>query len=462
MRDLCYHLGLDRENFGSKNWNPFGEFVRPGNIVIIKPNLVFHEKSYLSGSCAVATHSSILRPIIDYCLIALRGEGRCIICDAPLQSADLGLILSETRLSNLLEFYTEKGFPVEFYDLRLERVVVDNFGFFLKRIIQKGDPAGYIEIDLGEESALEPITRYDTLFGVSDYDPRVTNAKHQKGQHNYLISRSVLNADVFINVPKLKTHQKAGITVSLKNLVGINGHKDYLPHFQRSGFRHKGDEFPPDTAFFSFLIYYIHSRLREYLQGRWRLLFIISKEIWKMAKKMLGTTDMVNASGFDYARYVKHARRFLLAGGAWWGNDTLWRTILDINKILFYCDKEGKLKDQIQRRYFVVVDGIIAGEGNGPIEPIPRKAGVLLSGFNPVALDLVAALIMGFDPFKVPVIRHAGLGLKFFADSLRPDVMAKVDGRWQKIHIENLPSLNFLAPPGWLGFIERKGHVESF
>lgn len=130
MRDLCYHLGLDRENFGSKNWNPFGEFVRPGNIVIIKPNLVFHEKSYLSGSCAVATHSSILRPIIDYCLIALRGEGRCIICDAPLQSADLGLILSETRLSNLLEFYTEKGFPVEFYDLRLERVLVDNFVFF--------------------------------------------------------------------------------------------------------------------------------------------------------------------------------------------------------------------------------------------------------------------------------------------------------------------------------------------
>ena len=32
------------------------------------------------------------------------------------------------------------------------------------------------------------------------------------------------------SLPKLKTHKKAGITCALKNLIGINGNKEYLPH----------------------------------------------------------------------------------------------------------------------------------------------------------------------------------------------------------------------------------------
>ena len=57
--------------------------------------------------------------------------------------------------------------------------------------------------------------------------PRTTG----NGTHEYLISRSAMDADVFINLPKLKTHKKVGVTLSLKNLVGINGDKNYLPHF---------------------------------------------------------------------------------------------------------------------------------------------------------------------------------------------------------------------------------------
>ncbi len=40
------------------------------------------------------------------------------------------------------------------------------------------------------------------------------------------MSKSPLVADVFINLPKLKTHKKCGLTVNLKSLVGINANKN--------------------------------------------------------------------------------------------------------------------------------------------------------------------------------------------------------------------------------------------
>lgn len=442
IREIFARLGLDRSRFGTKSWNPFGEFIRPGDIVVIKPNLVFHERTNLKGTYAITTHSSVLRPIVDYALLALRGKGKCIICDSPLQSADLDSIMLETGLQNLLEFYREKGFPVEFYDLRTERVIMDKWGFFSKKIAQRGDPLGYIEIDLDGNSALEPITRQNTFFGVSDYNPEVTYSNHQKGQHRYLISRTVLIADVFINVPKLKTHQKAGITVCLKNLIGINGRKDYLPHFRIGNPTHGGDEFPVNYD----LLYYLHSRIRAYLQGKNRLLFIVFKLIWEMMKQILG----ISTNSIDQGKKV------LLTGGSWWGNDTLWRTIVDLNRILFYCDKEGQIKTRRQRKYFAVVDGIVAGEGNGPIEPIPKQAGVLLAGFNPLALDIIASLVMGFEPSKIPLILHGGAFLDDFACKISElEIEAKVGKKWQILQAEGIPSLNFLSPPGWKGFIEK-------
>ena len=47
--------------------------------------------------------------------------------------------------------------------------------------------------------------------------------------------------DLVVNLPKLKTHKKACVTGALKNLVGINGNKDYLPHHRLGGSRTGGD-----------------------------------------------------------------------------------------------------------------------------------------------------------------------------------------------------------------------------
>jgi len=452
LRDLFIRLGFDRENVGKETWNPFGEFIRPGDVVVIKPNLVFHEKPALLGSNAVVTHSSILRPIVDYCLLALRGEGRCIICDAPLQSADLVAVMRSNNLQALLNFYRERSLPVEFYDLRFERVVMDKHGFFSRRVIQRGDPLGYVEIDLGNDSELEAITpEGDSKFGVSDYSTKITCANHQKGQHKYFISRTILEADVFINVPKLKTHQKAGLTICLKNLIGINGRKDYLPHFRLGNPRRGGDEYWDKHV----VLHQLHSLIRGRLQGSSKPLFRLAQGLWEMAKRVMRIeTHHIAKTG------PGQKTRFFITGGAWYGNDVIWRTILDINRILFYCDKVGKMTNSIQRRYFAVVDGIVAGEGNGPIEPIPRKAGILLAGFDPVALDWASAHLMGFDPSSIPLTRQAALGWKYSplrrSDSYSEiEVDAQIDRKWQKIQIADLPSLNFLAPPGWAGVTEK-------
>jgi len=46
-------------------------------------------------------------------------------------------------------------------------------------------------------------------------------------------------------------------------------------------------------------------------------------------------------------------------------------------------------------------------EGNGPVAGERREAGVVIAGGDPVAVDDVCARLMGFDPMKLALLRHA-------------------------------------------------------
>ena len=96
-----------------------------------------------------------------------------------------------------------------------------------------------------------------------------------------------------------------------------------------------------------------------------------------------------------------------IRSGNWYGNDTTWRMVIDLNRILMYADKSGHLQDNPARRIFCIVDGIVGGEGNGPLDPTPKPAGLVLAGTNPVAVDLVCARLMGFDYKRLPMLRRA-------------------------------------------------------
>ncbi len=81
---------------------------------------------------------------------------------------------------------------------------------------------------------------------------------------------------------------------------------------------------------------------------------------------------------------------------------------LDLNRTLLYGNTDGTWREVVApKHYLALVDGIIGGEGNGPLCPDPVASGVLLTGTNPAVVDAVACRLMGFDPRRVPIVREA-------------------------------------------------------
>jgi len=63
---------------------------------------------------------------------------------------------------------------------------------------------------------------------------------------------------------------------------------------------------------------------------------------------------------------------------------------------------------------FVVMDGTVCGNGAGPRTMLPEIKNVILASGDSLAIDAVAAKIMGFEPMDIPYIRMAherGLGV---------------------------------------------------
>src|SRR5690606_7710733 len=63
---------------------------------------------------------------------------------------------------------------------------------------------------------------------------------------------------------------------------------------------------------------------------------------------------------------------------------------------------------------FTFTDGTTAGNGAGPRTLEPHEKGIILAGADSVAVDAVAAKLMGFDPLAIPYLRlaqGAGLGV---------------------------------------------------
>ena len=63
---------------------------------------------------------------------------------------------------------------------------------------------------------------------------------------------------------------------------------------------------------------------------------------------------------------------------------------------------------------FAVMDGTVVGDGAGPRTMLPREGNLILASADSVAIDAIAARLMGFDPLAIPYLRMAherGLGV---------------------------------------------------
>ena len=57
--------------------------------------------------------------------------------------------------------------------------------------------------------------------------------------------------------------------------------------------------------------------------------------------------------------------------------------------------------------HFVIADGIVAMEGNGPLHGSPRELGRIVMSDDPVAADFTCARLMGLNPLRVPHLAQA-------------------------------------------------------
>jgi hypothetical protein len=165
------------------------------------------------------------------------------------------------------------------------------------------------------------------------------------------------------------------------------------------------------------------------------------------------------------AEHTLRGDRFVRAGN-WYGNDTTWRMVLDLNRCLYYSDAEGLRLDSPRpvRSVLSVLDGVVAGEGEGPLAPSDRPLGAVLAATDPVALDLVALQLMGFDPRRVAKVREAlrDAGPRLSQAKSGADVSVfEASARSFEVAPRPLDALAtgrpFTAHAGWRGHIECEG-----
>lgn len=444
VRASLYKLGLDQKNFGNKNWNPLKNIIKPGMRVLIKPNMVMSED--LSNNdpelTAMISHPSIVKAIIDYVYIALKGEGQITIADAPLQNCNFTKLTQKVGYNKINNFYKKNApFPIKITDLRQYVTVCTKEGL-LKPIKSLSDPLGYSEVHLKKLSAHNGTKKFKK-FRITNYDHRKMQKYHNENDDIYIISNTVLKSDVIISIPKLKTHRKAGMTCALKNFVGIIGHKDCLPHHSTGSKSEGGDEYLNKNIFKKLSVKFTEIlNIAMVYKRSFAFPYLV-----KIIRKLTSFADKTQKDNFHE--------------GSWYGNDTIWRTVLDLVRIAMYCNKSGKMQKKQQRKIFTLVDGIVAGEKEGPLEPTPKKTGIIIVGSNPAFVDLTASSIIGFDYKKIPTINQSfhikNLPIANLSDINKVKIRSN-NKQWnlkKPSNIRYTDSLKFIPSDGWLHHIEK-------
>ncbi len=421
VRGVLRDLGLDAIRFGTSQWNPLGDLVKPGGRIVVKPNWVLHANQGEGGMDCMITHPSILRAVLEYVFLAK--PARVVLGDAPIQGCDFERMQDHGALRAVLAEFHDRGLPLVVKDFR--RTVMRTEGGLNKVAEELRPESDYVLVDLGSDSLLEPISKDWKKFRVTVYDPRKMWAHHRPGRHRFLIAREILEADLVVNVPKLKVHKKAGITCCLKNLIGINGNKEYLPHHRKGGAddRRGGDNYSHRHWQMKWAENLLD--VANCIRGFPRLYRFCEKVVWHL---------MHLASKKDASVQIE---------GSWHGNDTIWRTCLDLNRALLYAGTDGQMRDISQREEISIVDAVVTGQGEGPLAPDPLGTGAILAARNPAVGDFLGAHVLGLDACKIPLLRHT-------CDAMRWRICAESP----VLPAFDPPFPPARAPKGWAGHIE--------
>src|SRR6185436_3506707 len=123
-----------------------------------------------------------------------------------------------------------------------------------------------------------------------------------------------------------------------------------------------------------------------------------------------------------------------------WTHPVIHETLVDLLMI----------QKKIHRGVFAVMDGTFAGDGPGPRCMVPHVKNVILASADQVAIDAVAAKLMGLDPMSIKFIRLAndlGLGT---GDPREIDIVGDLDAAKDNWH--------FVGPYRKMTFASRMQH----
>jgi uncharacterized protein (DUF362 family) len=407
---------------------PLRDIIQPGATVLLKPNWVHHRNTGGHGGDCLVTHPSVIRAVIGEVLLAEPGE--IIIGDAPIQDCHFDCVADAPFRASCDALAAQV--PVRIVDFRRTVLPDTDLSKGVQENVRPEDQ--YVLFDLGGLSLLEPITTNGGPFRVTKYDPRRLAARHHPGCHQYLLAREPFDADVVISIPKLKTHGKAGLTGALKNLVGMNGNKDYLPHHRVGGSALGGDCYPGFAP-----------------------LKRIGEAFLDDANRNIGLPKA--------GRQIGHARQLLrlhsrITGedgsveGMWHGNDTCWRMVGDLNRILRYGRRDGTMADTAQRVVYTLTDAIVCGEGEGPLAPEPIFCGAVTFAGNPVAADLTHAALLRMNPARIPMLRGLQESSVWPLYDHKPLTVSVESRQMNLAEIGGVYGINARPPRGWVGHCE--------
>lgn len=389
VRDGLKLSGLDSENIDSESWNPMADgLIKEGDVVLVKPNLVLDYNKSGAGLDPMITNKSLVGAIIPYIWKALKKNGEILVADAPIQACDFDKLIDISGYKSMIKYYQSLGMNIHLKDLR--GLVGINDNGIVRQAKTKNNG---VLVDLSDYSEHALLSEdYIKRERITSYDPGELNSHHSKSKHEYLVSEDMIRSDVIINMPKPKSHRMAGVTIGMKNFVGINTRKEYLPHHRMGSRPEGGDEYENKSIIMTLSSHLMDLRNIEMVKRhnlRARTCYVLSRGLEVLSRGL----------NKDHVQFTS---------GSWHGNDTIWRTIIDLNKIVQYADKNGIMRESPQRKIFNIGDMVVIGEKEGPMSPSAKYGGIIAMGNDIVAFDEIITTLFGFDINKVPLYRNVG------------------------------------------------------
>jgi uncharacterized protein (DUF362 family) len=157
---------------------------------------------------------------------------------------------------------------------------------------------------------------------------------------------------------------------------------------------------------------HLYEKSEEWIQytpkAKMRVLDKIYPEGIRIPKRLIGSNiihlpTMKTHVFTQITGAMKNAFGGLLFEKRHWTHEVIHDTLVDLLAI----------QKEIHPGIFAVMDGTFAGDGPGPRCMRPHVKNYILASGDMVAIDAIAARMMGFDPLAIKFIRHAheqGLG----------------------------------------------------